>query len=107
MSKKPFAPDILDTGAETYRERNATYGDSFLQFGHVMDALYPGGVRIEGAHQWNRFGIIVQIVSKLTRYASKPDKGHIDSIHDIMVYAAMLETLDTPQEESVTEALKL
>ena len=88
------APEILYKAAETYRERNAVYGDSYERFGRVMAELFPGGIPATHPIDFNRLGIIVQIVSKLTRYAANPSKPHIDSIHDICVYAAILEELD-------------
>jgi hypothetical protein len=89
------APDILEAGAATYRERNSQYGDNYLKFGKVMMALFPHGVELCSVEQWNRFGVFVQCVSKLTRYAAQAESGHFhrDSAHDLMVYAAMLEEL--------------
>ena len=86
------AADILTAGAETFRARNTIYGDNYKHFGEVMAAMHPGGVVIETAEQWNRLGVFVQCVSKLTRYAANTG-GHKDSAHDLMVYAAMLEEL--------------
>ena len=41
---------------------------------------------------FNRLGVFVQCISKVARYASSlPKGGHLDSAHDLMVYAAMLE----------------
>ncbi len=97
------APGFLESGATTYRERNKQYGDSYYKFGKVMAELFPDGFIFAGAnsldpkkaaHDWNRLGILVQIVSKLTRYSNDFSKPHHDSIHDIMVYAAMLQELD-------------
>jgi hypothetical protein len=99
MSKKPFAPDILEAGATTYRERNETYGDSYKRFGHVMQALFPDGYTVASPEGWNRLGILNMIISKLTRLSSNLDQPHLDSIHDIMVYAAMLEEICTPEQE--------
>jgi hypothetical protein len=100
MSKIPFAPDILEMGAATYRERNKTYGDSYKQFGHVMQALFPDGMHITTEEDWNRAGILVMIIGKITRMSpSLFRQPHIDSIHDIMVYAAMLEEICTPEQE--------
>lgn len=84
----------LEAGAETFRQRNETYGNSYLTFGAVMAALFPRGLSIDAGDvdALNRLGIYVQIVSKCCRYAtSLADGGHADSAHDIMVYGAMLE----------------
>lgn len=95
------APDHLESGAETYRERNKTYGDSYHKFGKVMHALFPDGLKIGEPNfpnssiiDWNRLGVLTQIISKLCRYSNDFDNPHRDSIHDIMVYASMLMELE-------------
>lgn len=88
------APDNLEAGAATFRERNATYGDNYLSFGVMMEGMFPDGLHIEAGDiaAFNRLGIFVQCASKLSRYAQNLSKGgHADSAHDLMVYAAMLE----------------
>jgi hypothetical protein len=87
-------PEILRQCAATYEERNKLYGDNYKKFGHVMKAIFPKGVPIYTPEEFNRFGIFVQCVSKMTRYAeSLGSGGHKDSAHDLSVYAAMLEEL--------------
>ncbi len=90
------APDLLEKGAETFRERNAVYGDNYLQWGGICTAMFPEGLRIEAgdAAGFNRLGVFIQCLHKLTRYASTLERGgHRDSAHDLMVYGAMLEEL--------------
>jgi hypothetical protein len=88
----------LAEALETYRVRNKLYGNNYKRFGAVMAALYPdaGSANCVNmtADQWNRLGVIVQIVSKLTRYVANPAVGHLDSIHDAGVYCFILEELD-------------
>ena len=87
-------PEILRECASTYEERNKMYGDNYKKFGAVMKAIFPEGVALYGVENFNRFGIFVQCVSKLTRYSESLNKGgHQDSAHDLSVYAAMLEEL--------------
>jgi hypothetical protein len=86
----------LSTGAETFKKRNAVYGGSYLTFGNVMSALFPEGLKIDpkDVSAFNRLGVFVQIVSKCCRYSAKfSSGGHPDSAHDLMVYAAILESL--------------
>jgi hypothetical protein len=85
----------LSKALETYRTRNRVYGNNYKRFGVIMQALYPKGVTINTVHQWNRFGIILQKISKLSRYVTDPLSGHIDSIHDDAVYSFMLQELDS------------
>lgn len=94
-------PERLRAAANTYEERNKLYGDNYKNFGKVMEAMFPNGLVLAGANDWNRFGIFVQMVSKMTRYAINLSKGgHKDSAHDLAVYSAMLEelTYQTTQE---------
>jgi len=86
------APDMLDAGAATFRERNATYGDTYLDFGKAAAALFPNGLALKTVDDFNRMGIFTQCLGKLARYAANlSEGGHQDSAHDLMVYAAMLE----------------
>ena len=88
------APDFLEAGAETFRQRNAVYGDTYLEFGRMCAAIFPDGIHVEpgDVDGFNRLGVFVQALSKIARYAANANKGgHQDSAHDLMVYAAMLE----------------
>ena len=88
------APDNLEAGAATFRERNKIYGNNYLLFGDLCCALFPDGLHIDAGDRdaFNRLGIFVQCAAKLSRYAPNlAAGGHEDSAHDLMVYAAMLE----------------
>jgi hypothetical protein len=88
------APDFLIDGAATFRERNAIYGDTYLEFGRICAAIFPEGIRVEpgDVDGFNRLGVLVQAIGKIARYGANLNKGgHQDSAHDLMVYAAMLE----------------
>lgn len=101
MAKR--APDNLEAGAATFRQRNALYGDNYLHFGRLMAALFPSGLAIGAGdvEAFNRLGIFIQCASKLSRYANAIAKGgHQDSAHDLMVYAAMLEEVTKQPEEN-------
>lgn len=88
------AQDNLQAALDTFRQRAKVYGDSYLRHGRIMKVLFPGGIIIESEIEFNRFGVINMIVSKLCRYAQNVEKPHLDSVHDIIVYAAILEELD-------------
>lgn len=88
------APDFLDAGAATFRQRNAIYGDTYLEFGRMCAAIFPDGIHVakDDVEGFNRLGVFVQALSKIARYGANVNKGgHQDSAHDLMVYAAMLE----------------
>jgi len=86
-------PDILRTGAATYEERQASYGDNYKHYGDVMSGLFPRGLDVRSKAQWNRLGLVLNCVTKLGRYCHDIEKGHADSAHDLSVYAAMLEEM--------------
>jgi hypothetical protein len=90
-----FVPNELIAKAELYRERNKIYGDNYKRFGKVMALLFPKGLNLSSADDHNRFGIFVQIVAKVTRYAENFERGgHDDSLDDNSVYSMMLKELD-------------
>lgn len=84
----------LEEAAATFRERNAMYGNNYQRFGTIMALMFPSGVRLETAADFNRFGQLFMCMCKLTRYAENMDRGgHQDSARDLIVYAAMLEEM--------------
>jgi hypothetical protein len=96
MKNNPInAADLLDAGAQTFRDRNAVYGDNFKNVGKAMAALFPEGVTVKSAHDWDRMQIFMLMMVKMSRYAVNWNKGgHRDSVHDNTVYSAMLESID-------------
>lgn len=83
-------PAILRGMADTYEERNAVYKSNYKVCSEVMKALFPDGVSKEIAHS-DVFGLFYMIVGKATRFAAT-GLSHKDSIHDIAVYAAIIES---------------
>jgi hypothetical protein len=94
---KVSCEDILKQAIQTHKERGAVYGNAYLeQHGKVMKALFPNGLVLSSADDFNRFGTFNMIVSKMTRYANnlRQANTHIDSLHDMGVYSFMLEEID-------------
>lgn len=89
-------PEMLRDAAALYEERNKLYGDNYKRFGHIMLLLFPDGLSLETADDFNRYGVFVQVVSKVSRYAEQfTAGGHPDSLDDNAVYAMMLQELDS------------
>jgi hypothetical protein len=89
------ADEYLSEGAETFRDRNAVYGNNYLNVGKAMVGFFPDGLEIKTADDWNRLHIFLLAVVKKSRYCNNWNKGgHEDSIHDSMVYDAMLASID-------------
>lgn len=84
-------PDLLRSAAATFEERNKTYGQNYLNVAPVMKALFPQGVPKDLPLQteWHLFELLVV---KLTRLATS-NITHLDSAHDAIVYAAMIESI--------------
>lgn len=89
----PAAP-IMEKMRDTYLERRAEYGPSEQRFGALMLAAFPEGLTLRTKEDWVRYGLLHQIFSKLSRYTDKFHAPHLDTIHDIGPYAAMLEAED-------------
>jgi hypothetical protein len=85
------APEILEAAAQTFRDRSAVYGDNFRMIAPLVRILFPNGVPPElvTTDQWHLFEL--KLV-KLSRFAVS-HLTHLDSIHDDMVYSAMIEML--------------
>ena len=61
----------------------------------MMAALFPFGISVVSADDWNRLHILLLSVVKVSRYCNNwSSGGHPDSIHDAAVYNAMLESID-------------
>jgi hypothetical protein len=89
--KDKTAADILAAGADTFRERNAVYGDNYKMVGKIMEVLFPNGVPSDLPFK-DQFHLFELILVKLSRFAIS-GLTHQDSIHDAMVYAAMIEAI--------------
>lgn len=94
------AADILQEMADTFRERNKVYGDNYKRVGEVMKALFPNGVALKTAEDFNRWHLFELQIVKLTRFANS-GLTHRDSIHDEAVYAAMVESLISDGSEPI------
>jgi hypothetical protein len=89
------ADEYLAEASETFKAKNAEYGTNYLRVGAAMAAMFPDGVTLRTADDWNRMHIFLLAVVKKTRYATNWEKGgHADSVRDETVYNAMLESID-------------
>lgn len=92
---------LKDLGA-LYEERNALYKDNYKNFGKTLSGLFPNGLMLQTAEEFNRFAMFIQILHKASRYANNIlDGGHLDSLDDLSVYAQMLQEFDGLQREKV------
>lgn len=100
QNMKVIAADLLQSGADIFRERNAVYGNNFFKVGPIFAALFPDGLLLKTPEDFNRFHLLMLDVVKTTRYSENWDKGgHDDSLADKAVYSAMLQALDMHYRE--------
>lgn len=85
---------LADLGA-LFEERNALYKNNYFHFGEVLTGMFPEGLTLKTAEEFNRFALFLQIVHKSTRYANAMlSGGHADSCDDTSVYSQMLREFD-------------
>lgn len=98
MIHTPTVPDILEDMAGTYRTRNLIYKDNFNKVGSILfllhgpDSSAPMANFQDTVERQTLFDLYRMIIGKLTRFAES-GLTHVDSIHDLAVYAAMVESL--------------
>lgn len=81
--------------SELYRQRNEEYGDNYKNFGAIIEVMFPNGIHLSCASDFNRIAVLFHILDKITRYIANFDNGgHQDSLDDVSVYAQMLKELD-------------
>lgn len=97
FSQKPEpgrgSPDVgavLQSMAETFYERNSAYKDTYLRVGPILKLLNVPSLDTE--EQLTKYHLVMLCVVKLVRYVTS-DMQHPDSVHDLGVYAAMLQEL--------------
>lgn len=91
------ADEILVAMAATFRERNAVYKNNHEAVGKVMESLYPDGLLLKGAVNFDKWLMLAMIIIKITRLVNT-NLEHTDSMHDIAVYSAMMEALSMNEE---------
>lgn len=96
-SNKSFVAKQLEEKAKLFDKKNLSYGDTFHTHGKLMEIFQEGTGRfiLKNHHDFNRYAIVVQILTKLARYMYNFKKGgHEDSLDDISVYCQILKQLD-------------
>jgi len=84
--------EIFREMADTYKDRNIKYGDCMFMVGKLMVVMFPNGITLQTEEDFNKFHQFEWMIGKLTRFVNS-GRTHIDSIHDLAVYAAMQEAM--------------
>lgn len=82
----------LEDAIQVNLERDAVYKDGWKVQAEILRSLYPDGIPIHTPEDAERHTFIFMIVAKLVRYVLA--NPHADSIHDLGVYAFMLDQFD-------------
>jgi hypothetical protein len=82
------ADRLLESVAETLRERDAVYGQNDEVTGRILSILFPDGIKLVSPEDHRMFHFLGHIIGKLTRFTNSGMK-HEDSLHDLMGYAAL------------------
>ena len=53
-----------------FSRKNKAYGSSYVKFGKICDALFPGGLTLKGEKDFILFGLFVPIIGKCIRIAN-------------------------------------
>jgi hypothetical protein len=96
MTVKSVSQAIHDL-ARIHEDRRSLYGEDFLHVGEVMLGLFPRGLTLRTAVDFNRFVLLVHQVTKVSRYAQcmARGQGHQDSLDDLSIYAQLLQHFDS------------
>lgn len=89
---------VLQTMADTFRDRNKKYGNNYSAVGDILATLFPEGITLKTPEDFCRFHFMDWMVGKLTRF-SRTGMTDVDSVHDLAVYSAMMEDLITQLKE--------
>lgn len=84
--------EIMDSMAETYKDRAKLYKNNYELIGRILEAAFPDGVTLKTADEHNRWHLYMMMLVKISRLACT-GISHVDSAHDCAVYSAMLESL--------------
>jgi len=86
----------LKAAIKTFEEKSDKYGNMYKVKGEVMSIIFPDGVKLKTPEDFNRYTYLSAVIAKMMRYAAQFENGgHYDSAHDAIVFAAMLNGIDS------------
>ncbi len=95
--------EILQCAIAEYDSRDSTYGETWRRTGEVYAAMFPEGITLGSAEEFQRYQMFSLAFGKLIRYANNlASGGHEDSALDLINYAAMLRHATTQVKEVST-----
>lgn len=89
---EPSVLALLDEAKATFTERRERHGRADVTFGEVMAVLFPDGIELNTAADHRIHQMLTHVVGKLVRFTNSGLR-HKDSAHDIVTYAALMESM--------------
>jgi hypothetical protein len=97
MEEVKSVPQALSDLSQIHDQRGKDYGEDYLHIGEVLAGMFPDGLHLKNRADFNRFALLILIVTKAGRYATclSQGRGHVDSLDDLSVYAQLLQRFDS------------
>lgn len=89
--------DIMQQWSNTYKDKNANYGASWLLSAQTLSLWFPEGLKIDSTRKFIMFGLLVRMLDKIIRAAhlelttekDKVGEASSDTFSDLGVYSFM------------------
>lgn len=99
LEKKETVSESMTNAAELFFRKNKDYGDSYKRTGEIMTMIYPNGINLKTAEDFNQYNVLTIMIGKIVRYTNTKGSDVInhesvkDTLTDLGVYAFMLKDL--------------
>jgi len=97
---------MMERWTETYRKKNANYGNSWLLTGQTLALWFPQGIKLDTPRKFIAMGLVVRMLDKILRYANleltaetdKVGEKPSESAFDLGVYGFMAGTASLDEQ---------
>lgn len=93
--------EILEEAKKIFEEKDKLYGSAYKRHGNLMITIFPDGITLNTAEDFERFYLFTMIANKMNRYAShlsmKTDGQ--DTTRDIGIYSFMLKEIEEEKKD--------
>ena len=91
---------MMERWTDTYRKKNANYGNSWMLTGQILALVFPEGVTLDTPRKFIVMGMVTRMLDKILRYArleltaekDKVGEKSSESAFDLGVYGFMSGT---------------
>lgn len=97
---------MMEKWTDTYRKKNANYGNSWLLTGQTLALWFPQSVKLDTTRKFIAMGLVVRMLDKILRYANleltaetdKVGEKPSESAFDLGVYGFMAGTASLDEQ---------